>query len=57
MTHGNDSGIGSSGDEFTINTMLENMHVEQQEHQQEESRRRDSFETAQEECFKLEIVS
>lgn len=50
-TYGDDSGIGSSGDESTIITMIENMRVQQKERQQEELCRHDAFEADQEECL------
>lgn len=51
--YGNNSGIGSSGDVYSIITMLKDICVEQQERHQEDSRRRDAFEAAQEERFRL----
>lgn len=49
MTYGNYSGVGSSGEESSIITLLESMCVEQRECHKEESRRRDAFEASQEE--------
>lgn len=45
------SGVGSSGDELSILTLLENTCVEQLERHKEESQQRDAFEAAQEERF------
>lgn len=53
MAYGNNSRVGSSGEESSIITLLENMHFEQHESHQEKSRWRDTFEAAQEEHFKL----
>lgn len=52
-TYGNYSGVGSSGEESSIITLLENMHVEKWERHEEESYRRHAFEAAQEERFRL----
>lgn len=52
-TYGNNSGVGSSGEESSIITLLENMCVEQHERHQEDSRRCDAFEASQEERFIL----
>ena len=52
ITYRNPFGIGSIGDESSILTLLENMHVKQRECHEEESRRNDEFEVAQVESFK-----
>lgn len=52
-TYGNNSGVGSSGEESSIFTLLENMRVEQQERHQEESHRCDAVKASQEERFIL----
>lgn len=52
-TYGHYSGVGSSGEESSILTLLENMHVEQRERHEKESRSHDAFEDAQEERFRV----
>lgn len=51
--YGNNFGVGSSGEESSIITLLENMSVEQQEGHQEESCRCGAFKVTQEERFRL----
>lgn len=52
ITYGNFSGVGLTSQELSILTLPKNMHVEQRELHEEDSRRRDEFEVAQTECFK-----
>lgn len=53
MAYGHNSGVDSSGEESLIITLLKNMCVEQQKRRQKESCKRDVFEAAQEERFRL----
>lgn len=53
MTYGNYSGVVSSGEESSIITVIENMHVEQRECHKEDSRKHDTFKVAQKERFIL----
>ena len=52
-TYGNYSSASSSGEESYITILLENMCIEQREHHKEEYRRRDTFEVAQKERFRV----